>query len=299
MTSRLTLNRYGVVALAGAALLLAALPLALTAQQAEPTYDLRGPDPVKGRVTRDWSKITMKEGVIVIKAGGEKLEGKISMVGEAEEEVEILAVEGRQATKVRTKKVKDETKTTTEIGGEKDTQTEEDDLVGETIISERVKDGWKNTLQGGKPTEEQAKALKDFVGPESDDPIYPAKKVGIGAQWDIDGSALRKVFGSSRVTDLSGKGKGKFVAVEKVNGDPCAVIHMETDLKCKMPIDDNEMTVELNGKAVISRSLKLGQDVKYKFEGKAKFFGDVEEAGQKISMEFSGPCTLEGTTSVK
>ena len=299
MMRRLFVNRPWVAALAGAALLLIALPSAPAVPQGEPTYDLRGPAPVKGQVIRETTKMTLKDGTMTIKVAGEKLEGKISMEGEAEDEVELLAVDGRRVTKASTKKLKDEMKITMELGGEKMTETETDDLAGQTVISEWVKDGWKNTLKEGKPTEEQEKALKDFIGPESDDPIYPDKKVGVGAQWDIDAAALGKLLGSSRVTNVSGKGKGKFQALEKVNGEPCAVIHMDIQLKCKMPSDDKEMDVELNGKVISYRSVKTGMDLKYKFEGKGRFAGDMEEAGMKISVEFAGPFTIEGTAAVK
>ena len=265
---------------------------------ADETFDLRGPAPKKGQSFKDTMKFSMKDAEVSIGLGDVKLEGKMDMTSIAEKEEEILGVDGRNITKLRTKLLKDDTTTKMAFAGMMQNDTKKKSLVGEIIFSE-LKDGkWKHVLEDTKPSDEQAKELKNFDNPENDDELFPAEKVKVGHAWDIEAKAFKKLFGS-RVTDAKGTGKGKFLRTEKIGDDLCAVIEMDIDLKAKMKEDENEFDVEMKGKIISFRSIADGLDVKFSINGTAKFDGTVNEDGMKAKLVFSGKMAGEGTAHFK
>ncbi len=171
-------------------------------------------------------------------------------------------------------------------------------LAGEIVFSELTKKGWKHTLEDTTPSDKQKKELKDYEDPESDDELYPAEKVKVGHEWNIEAKALKRVLGS-KMTDAKGSGKGKFVRIEKLDGEPCAVIEMEVDIKGKIKQDDEDLTAELKGKIIAFRSIADAIDLKFTIDGSARYEGDSEEDGMKIHMIFAGKLLGEGTTKVK
>ncbi len=281
----------------------AALNLAASAFAAplpkDEVYDLRGPAPKKGLVSRDTMRFTMKNANIELDLGGDmKLDGKMDMTSFTEKEEEILAVDGRNVTKVRTKLLKDEMdRKTTLRGQEPQKENEKKTLVGEIIFSELTKNGWKHSLEDATPSDKQKKELKDFDNPENDDDLFPAERVKAGHAWDIDPKAFKKVLGS-KMTDPKGTGKAKFVRVETFDGEPCAVIEMDIDIKGRLKQEDSDLEVHLKGKIVSYRSIAEGIDRKFSINGDAKFAGTVEEDGMKLKMEFSGKMSGDGTSKI-
>jgi hypothetical protein len=261
-------------------------------------YDLRGPAPKKGLGIVSNSKFSMKNAAVAIELGGLKLEGKMDMTSTTDKDEEILGVDGREVTKLRTKIIKDEVKRKTEINGMTENVTEKKELAGEIVLSEKTKDGWKHVLEDTKPTEKQEKALKDFDNPENEDDLYPAEKVKVGATWDIKAEAFKKVLGS-KATDVKGKGKSKLLRIEEFDGEKCAVIETDLDLKATMKEEGNDIKVEMKGKAVSVRSLKDGLDRKYSIEGSASFAGKIKEDGQEADIKFSGKMSGDGTAKLK
>jgi hypothetical protein len=265
---------------------------------ADESYDLRGPAPKKGMAFLTTSKFSMKNADVTLNLGGNNLEGKMDMTSTTEKEEEILGVDGRDVTKLRTKIIKDEVKRKTEINGMSETATEKKELAGEIVFSEKSKSGWKHVLEDTKPTEKQEKALKDFDNPENEDELYPADKAKVGDTWDIKAEAFKKILGS-KATDVKGKGKSKFLRVEEYDGEKCAVIETELDLKATMKEEGNDVKVEMKGKVINVRSIKEGLDRKYNIEGTASFAGKVKEDGQEIDIKFSGKMSGEGTARFK
>ncbi len=204
-------------------LTLAALLVSSVASAApapDDAYDLRGPAPKKGMVVRDTMKFSMIKADLSVDIGnGNKFDGKMDMTATTESEEEILGVDGRDVTKLRTRVLKDEVARETTLGGKTDKETDKKSLVGEIVYSEKTKNGWKHSLEDAKPTDKQAKELKDFDDPVNDDDLYPEGKVKVGHAWDIDANAFRKIVGS-KMTDAKGTGKGKFVRIETFNGEP-------------------------------------------------------------------------------
>lgn len=267
---------------------------------ADESYDLRGPPPKKGQVFRETNKFTMKKADISLGLGGDaKLDGKMDMVAYTEKEVEFLGVDGRNITKLRTKVLKDETDRVTTIGGMTEKETDKKALEGEYVLSELKQKTWKHVLEDTKPNEKQAKELKNFDEPQNDDDLYPAEKVKIGHAWKIEPTAIKKLLGS-KVTDATGKGNSKFLRVEKLGDEMCAVIESDIDVKAKMKDDDdNEYSIEMKGKILSHRSIEMGVDMKFTIDGTATFAGKVEQDGQKADVKFSGKMTGEGTASIK
>ncbi len=261
-------------------------------------HDLRGPAPKKGQKFFDQSIFTMKDADIAIGLGGVNLEGKMDMVHTTDKEVEFLGVDGRKVTKLRTKVLKDETKRKTKIGGDAQDETEKRELAGEIVFSELTKDGWKHTLEDTKPSEKQLKELKSFDEPLPDDDLYPEQKIKVGHAWDVSAEALKKVLGS-KVEKIAGKGKSKFLRIEKVGNEDCAVVETDLEIKATIKEDDNNINVDLKGKVTVYRSLKYCVDLKSRMEATATFAGKVEEDGMKADIKFSGKLIADGKTEIK
>lgn len=272
-----------------ALLCLATLPAAA----ADDKYDLRGPAPVKGAVLTSKSTMTIKDADVKLNANGQTLNVTQTMVMVDEEEVEVLAVDGRQPTKVRTKVVK----SSVTAGDEE----HPNDLVGETIVSERDKKGkWSHKLVDGKPTDGQKHELDTRTGPENDDEAFPAEKVAVGHAWEVDAAKLTALTGGS-FTDVTGKMKQKFLKVEKVNGEECAVVETNGTFKGKMKAEDDgdPMAAEFKLTAKSWKSLKTGVELKGTIEGRLKLSGKQKFGGQDVEMEMEGDVTGEQSAVLK
>lgn len=266
---------------------------------ADDKYDLRGPAPAKGQAVVSNSKMVIKEAEANISVAGMKVPMTMTMTFESKEEREVLDVDGRQITKMKEKVIKEGVKVEVNAFGQKNDEDKPGDLEGETVIGERSKDGkWTFKLVDAKPTDEQAKELKKKQGPESDDDLYPTEKVAVGHTWDVNASKLKSLTGNS-MTDVKGKMKQKFLKVEKVDGEECAVIETSGKLTAKMVPEeegDPAPNAEMELKATGWKSLKTGLEVKSKFEGKIKIEGKQKAQGMEVDIEMSGPITGESAS---
>jgi hypothetical protein len=262
-------------------------------------YDLRGPAPKKGQVFHSKGTITVKNGDLVLTVGGDTTKAKQTLVLTGEEEDTVLAVEGRQVTRCRTRVIKDRVSTVTDLGGQEVKDEEPGELEGEVLISERIGEGkWKHTLVDTKATDKQKKKLDQREGPDSDDPLYPEGKVKVGHTWSSGAEALRRSLGKG-LTDLDGKVDQKFVRVEDVAGESCAVIEMKGKLKGKLKDEEGDLELAMDFKATTWRSLKTAADVKEKYEGRITIEGKQKMGGMTIGIHLEGPFVAEGTTAVK
>lgn len=281
----------------GAAVLLAGV-MNLAARQDE-AVNLRGPAPKKGQVVTSTSVFKIKNADVTINFGGMKIEAKQTLTATEQEDVKVLAVKGRQATRVQTRVVKEKIDAVTSLGGQDMDDSKDGELKGQIIISERTGPGkWKHSLVDNEPTDKQKKELDKRVGPENDDDLYPEGEVKPGHTWEVDASALQKVFGGS-ITDLKGKLKMKFVKLDELDGEKVAVIEAEGKITGIAKEDEGNLDVELDLKGTTWRSLKTGLDVKDKAEGKMKMSGKVEMDGAKVDLTLVGPFTIESTSKLK
>lgn len=267
--------------------------------QDDKTYDLRGPAPKVGQVFTSNMTLKIKDADTTLKVMGQTLKLKMSMNMIGEEEQKVLAVDGRNVTKCQTKVIKERAEISADIIG--GSMTESTALEGEIIISTRKADGkWEHALVDNKPTEKQKKELDHRIGMESEDELYPAEKVKVGHQWTVKAAALTKLFGNS-FTDVKGELKQKFVKLEMVDGEECAVIESAGTVKGKMKDDDGEpaLDVEMELKVTAWRSIKTGVEVKGKFDGKIKLAGKQKMDDAVVDINLSGPFSGDSSTKMK
>ena len=163
-------------------------------------------------------------------------------------------------------------------------------------VLERVAGKWKHKLVDGKATEDQEKELKKRNGPENEDELYPAEKVPVGHAWKVDASKMKSLTGST-FTDVKGKMDQKFLKVEKVNGEECAVIETKGTMTGKLKDDDGTPDVELKITATSWRSLKSGLELKGTFKGSIKIEGKTKVNDEEVDMKMAGP--IEGSSTAK
>ncbi len=197
MARTLRLSWSFLVSLAG--LVVAGVPCARGAEDTK--YDLRGPAAKKGQIITSTESSSTKDGKATFAALGKETTVDMDISNTTEVRLEVLAMDGRQITKAKVKVVKKKTKTTIRLGGKDKEQEEDDALVGEEVLMFKAKEGWKKTLgDEAKPTEKQAKSLKNLEAPLSNDPLYPEEKVAVGHEWDVEVGKLGALMGSSIIT---------------------------------------------------------------------------------------------------
>jgi ABC-type Fe3+/spermidine/putrescine transport system ATPase subunit len=277
-----------------AILSVAVFAFAVAFGRADDTYDLRGPGPVKGQVIISSSTLKMKDNDLELSVKDQKIKLKQTMIVTTEEEEEILAVKGRDVVKSKARILKELTKTSM---GDDEAEEKSGELEGETILTERNKDGtWSHKLVDGKATEEQEKELKKRNGPENEDELYPAEKVAVGHKWQVDAAKMKSLTGST-FTDVKGKMDQKFVKVEKVNGEECAVVETKGTMTGKLKDDDGSPDAELKITATSWRSLKTGLELKGTFKGSIKIEGKTKINDEEVEMKMVGP--IEGSSTAK
>ena len=101
-------------------------------------------------------------------------------------------------------------------------------------------------------------------------------------------------------SDVKGSLDQKFVKIEDVDGEKCAVIESSGKLTAKMK-DDGEPTidVEMELKVTTHKSLKTGVNMKEKFTGKIKLEGTQKMDDIKVEIKMAGPISGESTSKLK
>ncbi len=279
--------------------LLALLAFGAPALAADDTYDLRGPAPKKGLAIVRKTTMNINDADVSVTVMGTKIDLKQTLVIVNEDEDEVLEVKGRDVVKMKTKIVKDTVNTISDINGAEMKEDKTGELEGETVIAEKGKDGkWKNALEDGKPTDEQKKELDKREGPENDDELFPEEKVKVGHAWTVDAAKMKSLTGNS-FTDVTGKMKQKFLKLEKVDGEECAVIETTGTLKGKLKDDHGTPDVEMTLTATGWRNLKTGLEVKGKVTGTIKIEGKLKMGDDDVEMKLEGKVEGSGTAKLR
>jgi hypothetical protein len=275
-------------------LLFAAMSLLLSSGcSSGPPQDLHGPAPEVGQVYRSKSKVTMTNGKITITAGGRSQDGQAEMTCEDADEEEILAVVGGEVTRNRTRVITEQSTQRISADGQTEAHTDRSPLEGEMVECEKVGEEWKKTLVGKIANEKQALELKMFSPPKSTADCYPAEPVKPGHSWKVPILKLGKLF-SSRVEIESGHCKMKFEKLIEVDGEPCAQIAEELEVRGKMRDEHGEwLQLELKTTGTIQRSLQRGFTLASTSKGTMTLSGTVKEGGQSVQVKISGPMTWE------
>jgi hypothetical protein len=269
------------------------------AAQDNQTYDLRGPAPKKGQVFLSNMTLKIKNADTTLKVMGQTLKLKMTMDMVGEEEQKVLSVDGRNVTKCQCKILKERAEIKTDLGGEP--KTEPTALEGEIVISERIGENkWKHSLVDTKPNKKQKKELDSRNGIENEDELYPAEKVKVGHEWKVDAKAMTKLFGNS-FTDIKGELKQKFLKIETIENEECAVVESSGTVKGKMKDEDGEptMDVEMEIKATGWRSIKTGIELKGTYSGRIKLSGTQKIDDMAVDITLSGPMTGTSQTRMK
>jgi hypothetical protein len=260
----------------------------------ETKIDLQGVPPKVGRTTHGRANFEYKDAQLTLRFGDNTLTGTLSVSSVSEEEVEILAVDRNKVSKFRTKHIKDESKITTAINGNTQSQDETDDLAGTVVISEKRNGKWSHRLEKGEPTEKQQKALS-AIGDWDDHDDIPAGQQSLGRSWNSDVNRLKKLIGG-RVQSLSGNVKCKFARLEALGGEQCAVIESEAKLKAK---NDDGSDVDGDLKIVEYRALPRGVVIKTKVDGTFGLTRTVKQGDADVKTEAKGRLVGEETAETK
>jgi hypothetical protein len=217
---------------------------------------------------------------------------KLTTARAEELEVDLTAAEGRQPTRVKTRVVKAETR-----------QSYPDRpwppewhvhrLSGRTVVSQLGKGGWTSALEKGEADDNMKFTLSLFRPWSPEDGLFPARTVSVGATWDIDPKALTSfpcAFVSPRPDSFTLKGKGKFRAVEKHQGQPCAVVEYNLTLKGK---EKGGRAWAATLKLTVYRSLRDGVNLKTVCDS------DLRAADAEPGFKMSGKQKLETVVTVK
>ena len=271
----------------------------------EVTHDLRGPGPVKGTVLTSESVATIKDATVVIRSGqAELVVGTVTMDLEKTSRLEILAVDGRQATRTRLLISKDTLRSRGTVNDEKTDVTRPSPLTGKPIVGEWTGTKWKHTLEKGERwfrpwTEAERDKLDDLSGYHSGAAFYPAAPVPVGHRWDGDAEAIRQaLLPSAKRGEVTGKASSVFRGLETVGGERCAVIETELTFKQMVDARGKKGSMSFTGKRTAYRSLKSGETVKEEIDGRVTLVFEQESDGVKGEVEISGPMTGRDTVSV-
>ena len=110
-------------------------------------------------------------------------------------------------------------------------------------------------------------------------------------KWVIPGKSsptYSQVLGR-QFAGLKGSGTGKFLRVEKDDGEELAIIEIDFEIAGKSKEDDLTLDVKNKVKATVYRSLKYGFDRKSTTLLNLSMKGGGETDGRKIDVDFEAP----------
>ena len=250
--------------------------------------------PPVGKGRTEESSMAMKDAVLDIEAGGQKMAGTMSRKDTKLETLEALSPTKARRTLVSTK---NEGKMVMN-GQEQQTPSPSDPLTGVPVVVE-LKDGqWTATLESGTATPDQTTALGKVAKELASDDDYvmygdtPRKP---GDQWTVDPKSLT-AFGDAE--GLTGSFNVEFVEVKDVQGVPCAVLKTVFDITGKAASKEGEagMSMKLKGESLVNRSLADQIDLDGKIDCSVSIEGSP---APQVQMTAKGPMTMATKASLK
>lgn len=281
--------------------LLAVLAGALTASLAVPRpplppakgYDLRGPALPRGLKLTVKRTASMKDGDMEVDAGAGKMAWKVSFAESSEKEVELLAVEGRQPTRLNTRLVAGEQTVSYSGMGAPPEVKQANPLAGLTVRSSLEKDAkgrraWKHDLEKGEPGAGQKAFFERVVAWSPEDGLFPARRARVGDTWDIGTKDLTTFPGGGmKMKGFRAKGKGTLRAVEKYQGEMCALVEITLTVQGTQQTGGLDLALEAVTKTTTYRSLARGLNLKATSETTIKASADspkVRLVGQERAV---------------
>jgi hypothetical protein len=143
--------------------------------------------------------------------------------------------------------------------GRKRTLDHIDELAGQVVVSDKIGNTWRHTLVEEQPNIQQETALDRLRSPFEDREHIPAGKHAPGFSWEVDATQIKRLLGSS-VKAVSGKMTARFMRLDVLRGETCAVIEYRGTMRVRSePEDDIPERVETCDLVQESqRSLKNG-----------------------------------------
>ncbi len=275
----------------------AALGVAVSPAAADPAkYHLNGGESKPGDATRVESHMTLTGGQFTMSAGGQSMEGTMSIANDTVENRKVTATENGQATAMEVFHEKDASTQEMTLGGQKIPNKEVSPMQGVTVVRRKTGSNWTDTLKEGTPTAKQRKRLHTDQ-PDDADVLYPAGEIAVGDTWTVPANSLKRLF-SEDMQDMNGSVRCKLIRVEDFGGQPCAVVQIDMDASGTGSDDNNNtMKVTLNARGTVYRALKQPVDVKMDLEGTLKMEGNVG-AGGAATFGVTGPIVISEKAAV-
>jgi len=275
--------------------LLAVLLVPSLGRGQEKKVDLRGPEPKKGQIINRTEKGSLKNGKVAIDDGAMQISLDLTSKHTAENKVEIKEVKDGKIQKATLTVRKDETILEIGLEGKSKEDKKKGEFAGETLLFERTKDGWKKLIADKDLTDEQKEKLADVNVDDWITELLPKEEVAVGHKWEPKVESLKILFGSE-VSKPSGKIKAHFKAIEKVDGEECAVIEFDMDVKGEKQEKKETIKQAFKGKTTEYRSLKTGVNRKSVVDGEIDLEGKTPDGA---NVKITGKLTGLGTAEVK
>lgn len=257
--------------------------------------DRKRPIPV-GETLKIVDKDAVNEAPFSIEIEGRKIEGKMTMSSRKVVKYEFLALDRVRATYL------------TDISSGKRSMAGNEQEINERKATEGrsflvVKKDGKWTVDP-KPEdvelvdqEDIDEAIKDLERAANEEnkislKMYGEKPRKVGDIWEVEAPALPGMGG---VEIIGGKITLKFIAVEEVNGEPCAMLRAKFKVTGQMTEDSMKgVGVDLSGTLQITRSLKDFVDLKVVGTVGMKMVGETQlQPGLVGTMKMEGDTKME------
>jgi hypothetical protein len=265
--------------------------------------DVRGPPPRVRQVIHTTSRYEFKDYEFTRRVEDKDVTVSVTMTEVNEVESEVLAVDGREVTRYRTRHIKSDMTMAATIMGKVQKMNEVGGLTGAVVLSEKSGGKWTRTLVNDQPTDKQKQAL-DRAWRLDDDADIPEGKLMVGRSWEpdptrwLEGNGPQTTFQPLSSTPqkapsmgkYTGKVKATFARLERHDDQICAVIEYEVHAK-------NERA-EYDLKGVTYRSLRLGYPLKNTIEGTLQIIDKRKTINPGVETKLKGRFVGENVTSV-
>lgn len=224
--------------------------------------------------------------------GRQQVTGTMNIDNISTTRTEVVASRYGMPSVLKETTLSDVTTTTTRMGDEISTETENGALTGCTVLIEQKNGNWIKNLIGQSPNPEQDAELRSAYADDND--LYPAVPVSVGDSWTIDGARLAAVWGmDAERFDTDSRATLKLEGFEYVMGERCAVIAVNPmTVSGTMERQGEAFRISFTGRGLIYRSLAKCVDVQTEMEGTATLEGDSMVEGNRVQTSVTMPMVI-------
>ena len=256
------------------------------AEKAHVLYKSKQPLPVGAVMTKtEHIKMNM---TLAIENEGQKMNGTMVMTNE---EKEIHTVKSKTEISVKTE-IKNSAQTGNIAGQKLPDAKNVDPIEGKTVILTKKAGKWSAKLVGEDTEDslqEDVEKMAKSMNKNTDKSIIGTKPRKVGETWTVDAADVPDFLGDD-TKNTTGSFKVTFKKVEIYEGEECAVLHYDVEMKGET---ESGEIIGMKGKAIEYRSLKWCEGVKFSLKGTMTI--DNEAKG----MHIEGPMTMTGLKAIK